>query len=308
MGTHGLYGYILNGLYYLMYVHYDGNMLMSIMKRESYIILQHYGSIEKVKEQFFKIKWKTNTIKPTKKEIEILKPWTNLEIDYKSTNSWYCLLCRCQKSLIHTLESGYILLYELENNKPTSIKPDYFGFLCWWNLDTNTIEFYNGNQLLEKMYPDELINLRQKNFPIKTYNSIVSNFYNHYEKNCIKIIKLNKLLENIKKTELNKLDELDELDESDESDELDKSNTGKDIKKHMKKNNEKDKKIIKYEPDEDEYNSDEDNSDEDNSDKSYNSDEEYIEDIKKHIKKNNEKDKKYILKKELENIINDKIL
>ena len=221
MGTHGLYGYILNGLYYLMYVHYDGNMLMSIMKRESYIILQHYGSIEKVKEQFFKIKWKTNTIKPTKKEIEILKPWTNLEIDYKSTNSWYCLLCRCQKSLIHTLESGYILLYELENNKPTSIKPDYFGFLCWWNLDTNTIEFYNGNQLLEKMYPDELINLRQKNFPIKTYNSIVSNFYNHYEKNCIKIIKLNKLLENIKKTELNKLDELDELDESDESDELD---------------------------------------------------------------------------------------
>ena len=111
-----------------------------------------------------------------------------------------------------------------------------------------------------------------------------------------------------KKNITNKIYNVNESDESDESDELDKSNTGKDIKKHMKKNNEKDKKIIKYEPDEDEYNSDEDNSDEDNSDKSYNSDEEYIEDIKKHIKKNNEKDKKYILKKELENIINDKIL
>ena len=52
MGTHGLYGYILDGIYYLMYVHYNGDMLMSVMKRESYLILKHFGSIDKVKEVF----------------------------------------------------------------------------------------------------------------------------------------------------------------------------------------------------------------------------------------------------------------
>ena len=112
MGTRGLYGFILNGIYYLMYVHYDGDMLMSVMKREAYVILKHYGSIKNVKKVFEEIKWRTCGLNPTKKEIELLEPWTNLEVENRTTKSWYCLLHYCQKSLIHTLESGYILLHD----------------------------------------------------------------------------------------------------------------------------------------------------------------------------------------------------
>jgi hypothetical protein len=70
-----------------MYVHYDGDMIMSIMKSESYLILKYFGSIEKVKEAFCEIKLRTNTWKPTKKEIEILEPWLNLEVDIQ-TNTY----------------------------------------------------------------------------------------------------------------------------------------------------------------------------------------------------------------------------
>ena len=143
MGTQGLYGFILNGIYYLMYVHYDGDMLGSIMKREAYVILKHFGSIENVKKEFGEIKWRTSGFNPTKKEIELLEPWTNLEVENRTNKSWYCLLCHCQKSLIHTLESGYILLHD--NKSPTTNRPNYLGFMCWWNLDTNIIEFYNGD-------------------------------------------------------------------------------------------------------------------------------------------------------------------
>lgn len=192
MGTRGLYGFILNGIYYLMYVHYDGDMLMSVMKREAYVILKHYGSIENVKKEFGEIKWRTGGLNPTKKEIELLKPWTNLEVENRTTKSWYCLLHYCQKSLIHTLESGYILLHD--NKPPTTNIPDYSGFMCWWNLDTNTIEFYDGEELIQKLEPYVLINDKPKNFPIKTYDEIIENFYKMCNENKNELEKQNQLL------------------------------------------------------------------------------------------------------------------
>lgn len=192
MGTRGLYGYILNGIYYLMYVHYDGDMMMSVMKREAYVIIKHFGSIEQVKKEFEEIKWRTDGFMPTKKEIELLKPWTNLEVEYRTTKSWYCLLHHCQKSLIHTLEAGYILLHD--NKPPTTNRPDYSGFMCWWNLDSNVVEFYDGIDLIEKLEPNELIKTKPKNFPIKTYNEIIEKFYYTYEKNKTDIDKKNQLL------------------------------------------------------------------------------------------------------------------
>ena len=135
MGTHGLYGYVLNGLYYLMYVHFDGDMMLSVMKRETLLLLKDFGSIEFVREEFCNIKWRTTKYNPTKKEIELLKPWTNLEVGERSAKSWYCLLHNCQKSLIYTLCAGYILLHN--DAKPSYSKPDSWYHICWWNLDTN---------------------------------------------------------------------------------------------------------------------------------------------------------------------------
>lgn len=190
MGTQGLYGYILNGIYYLMYVHYDGDMMMSVMKREVYVILKHFDSIELVKKEFANIKWRTNGLNPTKKEIELLKPWTNLE--FKNRKTWNCLLHNCQKSLIHTLESGYILLHD--DKIPTNNKPEYLGFICWWNIDTNIIEFYSGEELIQKIDSYKLIENKPINFPKKTYNQIIDNFYNMYSENINELEEQNQLL------------------------------------------------------------------------------------------------------------------
>jgi hypothetical protein len=215
MGTHGLYGYILDGIYYLMYVHYDGDMLMSVMKRESYLILKDFGSIDKVKEVFGQIKWRTSNWNPTKKEIELLEPWSNLEVDIQTNKSWYCLLYHCQKSLIHTLESGYILLHE--NNKPSEKLPDYKGFMCWWNLDSNVIEFYTGDELIDKLYPEQLISLKPKNFPIKTFDEIVNSFYNKVLLDKEELVNLNNILDQIKNIKISdesyKQDKMENLEE-----------------------------------------------------------------------------------------------
>lgn len=213
MGTHGLYGYILNGIYYLMYVHYDGDMLMSVMKREAVVILEYFETIEETRKNFEAIKYiYGNGLKPTKKIIEKLKPWTNLEVETRRTDSWYCLLYHCQKSLIHTLESGFILLNDF--NKPTNSRPVYDGYICWWNLDTNEIEFFCGNVLIEKLYPIELMINKPKNFPTKTYDEIIKNFYLKQKETNDLIEKKKSLLKLANEISVpNKLFEIDGMDQ-----------------------------------------------------------------------------------------------
>lgn len=213
MGTTGLYGYILNGIYYLMYVHYDGDMLMSVMKREVVVILEYFESIEETRKNFEAVKYiYGNELKPTKKIIEKLKYWTNLNVDTQRTDSWYCLLYHCQKSLIHTLESGFILLNDF--NKPTNSRPDYSGYMCWWNLDTNEIEFFCGNELIEKLYPTELMANKPKNFPLKSYDEIIKNFYLKQKENTDLIEKKKSLLKFAKKISIpNKLFEINGMEQ-----------------------------------------------------------------------------------------------
>lgn len=194
MGTHGLYGYILNGIYYLMYVHYDGDMLMSVMKREAYVLLKHYGTIASVKNALTQVKWIYGDLVPTKAVMEHLKPWTNLSVDFQSTKSWYCLLYHCQKSLIHTLNAGFGLTYN--KKAPSDQRPNY-GLMCWWNLDTNMVEFYNDDELLNSYNVDDLIANPPSNFPRKTFDEISIHYMNNYNQEQNRLVELSDQLKQI---------------------------------------------------------------------------------------------------------------
>lgn len=202
MGTHGLYGYILNGIYYLMYVHYDGDMLMSVMKREAFTILKQYCTIENVRIEFEKVKYIYGDIVPSKAVIEHLKPWTNLSVDIQSSKSWYCLLHNCQKSLIHTLSSGFMLSHD--KTQASNMRPEYGGFMCWWNLDTNKLEFYGGTELIQELDPLNLIQNVPPNFPKKTLEEIQNNYINNFNRELEKINELDQQLIELKQT-LNEL-------------------------------------------------------------------------------------------------------
>jgi hypothetical protein len=192
MGTHGLYGYILNGLYYLMYEHYDGDMLLSVMKREAYVILKHYGNIEQTRTEFKKIRYVVDGIIPTERLIDKLKPWTNLAVDIQSTKSWYCLLYHCQKSLIYTLNSGFILTYD--QNQPSYDFSNIMYYMCWWNLDTNIIEYYCDDELIQTLNPLNLVENVPKNFPKKTFDEIHNDFIDNYNREITEVINLQNLL------------------------------------------------------------------------------------------------------------------
>jgi hypothetical protein len=74
--------------------------------------MKHYGSKELLKSEFEKIKYiKEEAQLPKPKDLDIVKckMFTDLEVSYKSTSDWYCLLRYCQSSFINVLEAGYIL-------------------------------------------------------------------------------------------------------------------------------------------------------------------------------------------------------
>lgn len=199
MGTHGLYGYVLNGIYYLMYVHYDGDMLMSVMKREAFVILKHCNlNMDIVKSEFEKVKYIYGDIVPTKAVIEHLKPWTNLSVDFQTNKSWYCLLHHCQKSLIHTLSSGFMLSHD--KTQALNTRPEYGGFMCWWNLDINKLEFYAGTELIQDLDPINLIQETPCNFPKKTLEEIQNNYINNFNVETERINELEQQLIELKQT------------------------------------------------------------------------------------------------------------
>jgi hypothetical protein len=148
--------------------------------------------------EFEKVKYIYGDIVPTKAVIEHLKPWTNLSVDIQCSKSWYCLLHHCQKSLIHTLSSGFILSHD--KTQASNIRPEYGGFMCWWNLDTNKLEFYAGTELIQELEPINLIQDTPRNFPKKTLEEIQNNYINNFNKEIERIDDLEQQLIELKQT------------------------------------------------------------------------------------------------------------
>ena len=159
MGTQGVFGYILGKKKRFMHVQFDANMLYDILVREIYILLKHFGSLEKLREEFDNIK---NCDKiPTKEIIDKTKYYSNMNVNNKSTSDWYCLLRNCQLSFINIIDCGYILNCHSE-----------YGYIFTLNFNKNKIEFKNNQEIIQNH--DIYDVLKMENMPQTSYDEIIN--------------------------------------------------------------------------------------------------------------------------------------
>jgi hypothetical protein len=169
MTTQGVFGYLIGKKKRMTHVSNDADLLWQILIREIYVLMNHFGSKEALKNAFEKIKTTKN--KPKTEDIEKCKIFTDLE---ENTEEWSSQLKWCQSSYINMLESGYILnqkeeygqifMFDLNNfsvsyyGKNTIIKPDI--------LATTTIEEIMEFEDMPKMSYKEIVYEMNERFKI----------------------------------------------------------------------------------------------------------------------------------------------
>jgi hypothetical protein len=202
----GIFGYIIGKKQHMMYVEDNADLLWQVLVREIFVLINHYGTKDALKEAFDNIKIAKN--KPKKKDIEKCKPFTDFEIHNNNNNNnngtpeWTTLLKLCKLSFINILEAGYIL----NHNCDKSSNPNLVFILDFnkgiaryyrknWN---NKIIELNSATLEEIICFDEM--------PTMTYQEIVEEmnekfdkYYDAYLKVEEEIEKLNKLKQESRK-------------------------------------------------------------------------------------------------------------
>jgi len=170
MGIKGTFGYIISKQKYLTHVQYDADLLFDILIRELFILMNKYGSIEALQIAFEKIKIiDFESDEPTSEDIENCKYFTDLNVSYKSTNDWYCLLRGCQSSFINLIEAGYI------NNQS-----DEYGFVVILDFDKKVL-VSSGDFDYKSISIEEIMTL--EDMPTKTYDEIICELKERYENN-----------------------------------------------------------------------------------------------------------------------------
>jgi hypothetical protein len=186
--TSGSFGYKIGRKVRLMKVHGHADLLWKILIRETYVLLQHFGSIDALKNAFFELKDAKN--KPKLSDIEKCKIFTDLNISNVSMNDWSSLTRFCQHSFINILESGVIL-----NNGKLN---DAYVFLIDFN--TNCVRFY-GVDYKEKETEYEKATIEEiltfEDMPTSTLTDIVNEMREKFEMYSLKKEKIEKQIENI---------------------------------------------------------------------------------------------------------------
>jgi hypothetical protein len=167
MGTQGTFGYIIGKKKRLMHVQYDANLLWQIGVREIFILMKHYGNKELLKTEFEKIKSLKEEAQPKPKEsdIEKCKMFTDLEVSYKNTNDWYCLLRYCQSSFINILEAGYILNTKEKNGYALILD------LNKYSVTFSNINYDNSKEILNTATIEEIMEFDE--MPTKSLTEVL---------------------------------------------------------------------------------------------------------------------------------------
>lgn len=183
MATQGVFGYVLGKKKRFMHVQYDAHMLYSILVRELYVLLKHYGNdIEQLKNAFDNIK-NANGL-PTKQIMDKTKYYSNFDVSSKSLYDWYCLLRGCQHSFINILDCGYILNCH-----------DEYGYVFTLNFNSNRITFRNSNKILNDH--DIFDILKMENMPQISYDEIINETRLDYNIKKERLEELTKLINGI---------------------------------------------------------------------------------------------------------------
>lgn len=140
MSTRGAYGFRVDNKDYVSYNHCDSYpecLGEEVLKVTQGLVVKH--SIEELKEKVRSIKLVDINGEPTKKEVEQLKQYLNLDVGNQKPTDWYCLLREQQGYLLSNLECGYML---------DSSKFLLDSIFCEWayiiNLDDEVLEVYKG--------------------------------------------------------------------------------------------------------------------------------------------------------------------
>ena len=207
MDKRGAFGFILGKKKRMMYIEEDTELMWQILVREIYILMEHYITIEKLREDFEKIKVVKN--KPTEKEIEKCKMFYDYSNNIQPTD-WKNLLKYCQNSYINLLESGYIMN-----------ETDVSGRIFMLDLNKGIVRYYIKKELkiIEQETATIEVIMGFDDMPTKTYKEIIKemkisflSYYEYLKKIHEDIDKLKKLKNKAKiENALNIEDKVDKL-------------------------------------------------------------------------------------------------
>lgn len=188
MDKQGSFGYKIGRKIRLMNVQYDADLLWQTCVREIFVLMKHYGSIEKLSEAFKNLKEAKG--KPKKEAREKCKSYTDLKVSSQSEDEWHYLTRNCQHSFINILDCGYFV-----NNHNNT------GLVLLLDFNTKSVIFYSkyDKNIIEhdKATIDEIMEF--DDMPIKNMTEILTDTKERFEKYNKKLKIIDEEITNIKK-------------------------------------------------------------------------------------------------------------
>jgi len=134
MGTRATIRLVCNGVSKKWYVQWDGDTLGSMLLRDLQLLLKAFGGdYEVIKRMVANLTAVDEDSKPTKEQIKQLFQFADITVSNKSYEDWYCLLRRCQSSLVNTLTAGYYIEAGADNKQEFNWNLDFDANLFWYD-------------------------------------------------------------------------------------------------------------------------------------------------------------------------------
>jgi hypothetical protein len=140
MSTRGFVGFVADGKEKIAYCHYDAypdGLGLDVLNW----LIGAAADMERLQLAASALRVVTAEDIPTAEDVEQLRPWTNLHVGEKSTESWYCLLRETQGAPGQMLRAGVI---EDASNFPADSLFAEWGYVV--DVDAGTFEAYEGFQ------------------------------------------------------------------------------------------------------------------------------------------------------------------
>jgi hypothetical protein len=161
----GSFGYKIGRKLRLMRVQFDADLLWQTCVREIYLLMKHYGSVDKLREAFENLKEAKGN--PKASAIEKCAPYKDLTASEKINDDWSSLTRNCQHSFINILDTGYFL----NNGEKTCL-------ILLLDFNTNTVKYYHQEKIYETATIDEIMNF--EDMPTKPMTEIVLEMKERY--------------------------------------------------------------------------------------------------------------------------------
>ena len=171
MKISGAFGYKIGKKTRLMRIDCNTDIIWQLCIKELYILMKHYGTIERLTEQFKNLKDAQR--QPTRVAIEKCKYFTNKK-EGDETLTWESITSYCQSSYINILKSCYFLNNGMIN-----------GPIILLDFNTNTLKYFykDGKTGQEKVVQSATIEeiMEYEDMPSISMDEILDEMICRYE-------------------------------------------------------------------------------------------------------------------------------